>query len=298
MNMMSANFDSVNYDIMFSKLSDFFIEQNNKNIVRRRKKTTEQKTILEKLEKKIEKKLENIYKEQIKTMWHYLNEFECRKNEQQERIIKSQETEIEQLNKLAKTTSQHIENLVSNDEIFIRNFDIFSDTLKATYEEIQQIEDVNQRFDNIIRIFKIFTGQASESEIKAQEEINKKIEEEQAQEAKIKAEKELEERKQAEQKQANEEAQKLQWYDLSEANISAIGYDYKYGKIYCRKSDMNNTVIIMAEEGKDILVRVKSNGKVRMLPAINSTNKLSDIRKGVEKEFELLLAGKNYLTFW
>jgi hypothetical protein len=143
MDMMSTDFDGIDYNLMFSKLIDFYVEQNNKNIIRRRKKTTEQKTILEKLEKKIEKKLENIYKEQIKTMWDYLDKFEKRENYYNEKIFEMQRIEIEQLNKLVKTMSENIEILLSNDGTFNENFQIFSSLLKIHCRNLKEYLERN-----------------------------------------------------------------------------------------------------------------------------------------------------------
>jgi flagellar biosynthesis GTPase FlhF len=142
-------------------------------------------------------------------------------------------------------------------------------------------------------------GNASENELEERKRIaaeaKKKHEQE---EMKLKEEK----RKQAEQElkeREQEDTRKLKWYTISQSDLSSMGYDNKSGKIYCRRNDAkNNAVIIILEPGEDTLIQVRSNGKLMMLPAINSANKIDDIRKGVEKEFELLLAGKSYLTFW
>lgn len=316
MQMMSAN-NSVNYDEMFSLLADFYINQSNVNIQKRRKKLTEQKDILEKLEGRIERKLERIYKNQMITMWNYLSKFERRENHYNEKVFEMQKAEIEQLKKLAESTSERIQIFADNDGVFAEIFDIFRDALQEHFLDMKEFlmgykekinnflnnntKDLNTNFNDLVRVIKIVMGKANEDEIKTQEEMNKKIEEEHKRETKMKVEKEAKEREQEAQKRKEceqEEKQKLRWSDINPKMIKEAGYDYNNGIIYWRKSDKNNHISILYEKGKDTLVVIVSNNQKRVLPPINEINKIDTLKKGVEREFELLLAGKNYLTFW
>ena len=285
MGMMSAN-GSVNYDEMFSFMADFYIEQNNVNIQKRRKKLTEQKNLLEKLEGKIERKLEKIYKNQKAEMWNYLSKFEKRENYYHDKVSEMQRLQNIESEKLIKSTSEEIKILLHNSGALNEEFCKFSKNIQKFIENNNEFlsdntKNLQEGFDNLIRSIKVAMGKASPAEL----EIVKQAE------AKIKAEK----AKQEEERKIIE-AQKYKWYRLPQEQVKMSGFDYKEGIVFARDSD-NNAISILCEQGKDTLVQVKFNGKFRNLPLINKNNRVRLIMEKIEQQYEKLFAGQNNLSF-
>jgi hypothetical protein len=238
MQMMSVN-NSVNYDEMFSFLADFYIENGNINIQKRRKKLTEQKGILEKLEGKIERKLEKIYKNQMVEMWNYLSKFEKRENYHHDKILEIERGQNIELKRTIKDINESIQTLIENEPLRQENLkEIFSEfkyalgkisdnSQKQNDKNTEQtIEYIEQQMQKIVQFVRIGLDLETASEKRKRISDEKaKIQKAKQEEAKIRVEKEREStriRAEAEEKRKIEESKQLRWFNSDPGKTTIV----------------------------------------------------------------------------